>query len=193
MSSRPPKESSNEQAKALERKFDELARRFGELEKQANAPVRAGVGEGGEPPPPRCAISDQPVAGILDIVFKLGDNVNKLWTFLLLISGAAAGWSFSHSGNWDGGQRALATVLYLLFILVNGCAMFRMYRWLKTAMDDLRDATRNPDEQGPKLSVAMSRIKPPGGEVLPYIVYVLVTGSVVASIWYPQLKDWVGF
>lgn len=183
MSSQPPTEFPDDKKnKEFERRFDA-------------ATSGAGGGDLTKPPspPPLLPFSDPRVALALDTVFKLGNNLNQLWMFLLVISGAVAGWTFSSSGTLDRGQQLIATILYVTFLLVNGSAMFRMYKWLNVAMTDLRKVASLLDEQSQELRDAMSNVKIPGGGWLPPIVYITIVVAVLASIWYPQVKVSMGF
>ncbi|HEX7957668.1 MAG TPA: hypothetical protein VF508_12030 [Pyrinomonadaceae bacterium] len=118
----------------------------------------------------------------LNTAFKLGDHVQSLWNMYLVASVAVVG--LAVKADLTPLQKVAVLFLYVAFCAVNGCNLFRMYKWLNAAADDLkREAKRYGDVES-KVLAAMRGVRKVGRPGVEGIIYGLVFIAVFVMLVY---------
>ena len=128
-------------------------------------------------------LSASEVPSVLNIVFKLTDYLNQLWSLFMVFSTIVVGWRFSAKEPWLRRQKIIVTVLYCCFLFVNLMVLVKTYAWLDKALADLRAAAVSLDAQAPRLKEAMTSVDIPGGQCLELSIYGVGAACVLVSIW----------
>jgi hypothetical protein len=80
------------------------------------------------------------ISNLINMVFKLGDWVNTIWSFHIVVGIGLLGWLFTHRQNWNAGQKVLVSVLFLTFVGINLYSQIRTHWWLSLSINELKMA-----------------------------------------------------
>ncbi|HUQ31942.1 MAG TPA: hypothetical protein VM095_07475, partial [Pyrinomonadaceae bacterium] len=108
----------------------------------------------------------------------------QLWNLFMIINGAILGWLFTTQKIFTVKEKALATALYSLFVVINFSTLHKMYRWLDNILHSVNTAASQVDDPNQtEIRETLMDVGIPGGKGLGYAAYILAVVAVLASIW----------
>lgn len=121
------------------------------------------------------------------MVLKLGDWVNVIWNFHLVVSIAILGWIFSTKQIWDLKQKIIVTVVYIAFVWLNLEGQIQIHTVLDVSLNELKEAVGPLNFKTSQFKDALQNVS--RESTLRIILVHLATDlSVMLCIWTKLLK-----
>jgi hypothetical protein len=127
------------------------------------------------------------ISNLVNMVLKLGDWVNVIWNFHLVVSIAILGWIFSTKQIWDLKQKIIVTVVYIAFVWLNLEGQIQIHTVLDVSLNELKEAVGPLNFKTSQFKDALQNVS--RESTLRIILVHLATDlSVMLCIWTKLLK-----
>ncbi len=120
---------------------------------------------------------------IVSTVFNINDQINFLWNFYVVAIAVLLGWIFTTGIDWTVEKRRSILLLYVIFAVVNGTALYEAYYLLEKALIDLEGYVSATGTGSPFLLelIGFGGYGPVGAMIIHVSADVLIIGMIIRN------------
>jgi hypothetical protein len=124
----------------------------------------------------------------MDVALRLGDNVNSLWNFYLTVQLALVGALLAISLRLKTGQKIVATIAFLIFVIVNWTGLMQQYYLLNAAIAELKLQVYTVDLKNDSLKAIIHNVDFSNRYWVTTVAHAISDIIVLCLIWFNRLR-----
>ena len=123
----------------------------------------------------------------LDLVFKLGGEIDFLWNSYIVVNVVIIGWLLSIKERANLKRKTIATIVYLIFISINLRALINTYAFLDVATEELKSIAHTMTFSTDAFREIIQHQSYNDRVRLTWVIHLIADSLMVFAIWYDKL------